>query len=98
MRNLLKIALPVVGIGAAALASADVLQSVTFWVGAGTGTTIDYEAQVYAWNGNLYGGNPAQGAVGAALYNSGFSIYNGTGVLTPVTFAPNINLGVGSYV
>ncbi|HEX5283690.1 MAG TPA: PEP-CTERM sorting domain-containing protein [Bryocella sp.] len=63
------------------------LQSFTFYT-VSTGAT-DVTAQVYAWNGNLYGGNPSQGTGGAALFSAPITIANGGGS----TVATTVNIG-----
>jgi hypothetical protein len=53
----------------------NVLQNFTFYVGGSA--TLQFQAQVYAWSGNLLGGNSPQGATGPALYTS-----------APISFGP----------
>lgn len=65
------------------------LQSFTFYT-LSNGAT-DVTAQVYAWNGNIYGGNPSQGTGGAALFSTSATIANGNGALTATT----VNIGGG---
>ncbi len=45
------------------------LQSFTFYLRSDSGTTT-FQADVYAWSGNLKGGNSPQGATGPALFTS----------------------------
>ncbi len=63
----------------------NVLQSFTFYLEGNPGTTLQLQAQVYAWSGSLTGGNPTQGAIGPALYTSAPITVNGTGAYVPVT-------------
>ncbi len=54
------------------IAPADnVLQSFTFYIkGLNTGSSVTFQADVYAWSGSLFGGNGSQGAMGPALFTS----------------------------
>jgi hypothetical protein len=59
------------------------LQSFTFYTYS-TGAT-DVMAQVYAWNGSLYGGSGPQGTGAPALFSTPVTIANGGGSLTATT-------------
>jgi hypothetical protein len=56
------------------------LQSFTFYTFSSGATNVT--AQVYAWNGNIYGGNTPQGTGGPALFSAPATIANGNGALT----------------
>ncbi len=73
----------------------------TFYLSGDPSVTVQFEAQIYAWNGNLLGGNPLQGAVGNPLFSTGPISFTGTGVGTfyPITInAGALNLTWGPYV
>jgi PEP-CTERM motif len=62
----------------------NVLQSFTFYL-EGT-ATLQFQAEVYAWSGNLVGGNGPQGATGPALFTSApISLGATGGAFVPVT-------------
>ena len=56
----------------------DVLQSFTFYLEGSV--TLQLQAQVYAWSGNLIAGNAPQGATGPALFTSAPITVGPTGV------------------
>ena len=61
-----------------------ILQDFTFQLHGAA--TIQLQAQIYAWTGNLLGGNPTQGATGAALFTSAPITVGNTGQgFLPVT-------------
>jgi len=73
----------------------------TFYLSGDPSVTVQFEAQIYAWNGNLFGGHPTQGAIGNPFLNSGPFSFTGTGVGTfsPITInAGALHLAVGNYV
>jgi hypothetical protein len=49
------------------------------------GSTLSYQAAVYAWSGSLLGGNAPQGATGPALYTSPDTVFVDTGTFQTVT-------------
>jgi hypothetical protein len=63
----------------------NVLRSFTFYLEAPATTSLDIEADVFAWSGSLLGGNPLQGATGPALYTSASFVFDGTGAFAPVS-------------
>lgn len=63
----------------------NVLTSFTFYLSGAVGTSLDVEADVFAWSGSMTGGSAPQGATGPALYTSPSFVINGTGSFTPVT-------------
>ena len=77
----------------------DVLNDFTFYL-TGPSTSIEtFHAEIYAWNGNLLGGNPLQGALGAPLFSTGPIVYTGTAALTPITInTGGLALANGAYV
>jgi hypothetical protein len=64
---------------------ANVLENFTFYLDGAPGTTLDIQAEIFSWSGNMYGGNPPQGATGIALYTSSSFFFNGSGTFVPVT-------------
>lgn len=63
------------------------LQNFTFYTYSNGPT--DVTAEVYAWNGSLYGGNPPQGTGAPALFSTPVTIADGGGNLTATT----VNIG-----
>ena len=56
------------------------LQNFTFYTFSNGAT--DVTAQVYAWNGNLYGANGPQGTGGPALFSTPVTVADGGGALS----------------
>jgi hypothetical protein len=76
------------------------LDSFTFYIDGAA--TLEFQAEVYAWNGSLLGGNPLQGAIGPALFTSPVLSYtdtDGAGTFTPITInTGGLSLPRGQYV
>jgi hypothetical protein len=60
------------------------LDSFTFYVN-DQGSPTSYVAEVYAWNGTLTGGSPAQGASGTPLYTSAEMTTSGDAAFDAIT-------------
>jgi hypothetical protein len=78
-----------------------VLQDFTFYIsGLGSGASVTFQADVYAWSGSLQGGNGPQGATGPALYTSANMTFTDDGSFQAVTITTGgvaLTAG-GSYV
>jgi PEP-CTERM motif len=93
---LVVLALGLVGV----MSAAPTLNDFTFYVNAAPGVSLQVEADVFAWTGNLWAANPVQGAIGPALYTSPLFAFNGNGgtQAVTVTIPGGLSLGVGQYV
>jgi len=78
--------------------SADTLKDFTFYVSAQAGVSLQYEAEIYSWSGNLLAGNDPQGGLGTPLFTTGPLTFTGPAGFTPITVAPNLSLGPGHYI
>ncbi|HEY5331123.1 MAG TPA: PEP-CTERM sorting domain-containing protein [Acidobacteriaceae bacterium] len=74
-----------------------VLQDFTFYIDQSNHGSTPVQAAVYAWSGNLIGGNPLQGATGPALFTSDFTIANNNSFTAVTVTTGGLALTAGQH-